>query len=208
MPSNTKSNNQNQDIENINKAVNLFPRFEIEEKEWNTEVGTKDMNVYSLESNRSKTVQMQGFPKVKSPDQLHYERWFSSIVEPKSRTFYPERDLQGNIIEPSEGGPRARVIVSQIIRLKSVTGQEYLYTLGTIYGFNSLGVLVSYPYYKKEIFTKTYFKKDRYFDSKSGHMVGKIESPNGQQDQYLLEFSPSAVDELFSHTIKADTPYT
>jgi len=43
------------------------------------------------------------------------------------------------------------------------------------------------------------------FDSKSGHMTERVETPIGQQDQYL-KFSPSAVDELFSHTIKHDTP--
>ena len=104
--------------------------------------------------------------------------------------FYPERDLQGNVIEPSDGGPRARIIVSQIIRLKSVTGEEFLYSIGTIAGFNSLGSLVSYPYYKKEVITRTYFKKNRSYDSKSGHMTERIESPIGQQDQYLLKFSP------------------
>ncbi len=192
--------------ENINKAVNLFPRFEIEEKNWNVEVGTKDIQVYNTESNRSKTVQIQGFPRIKSPDQIHWEKIYASIVEPTSRTFYPERDLQGNIIEPSDGGPRARIIISQIIRLKSVLGQEFLYSIGTIYGFNSLGVLVYYPYYRKEVYTKTLFKKNRSFDSKSGHMTERIEGPMGQQEQYLLEFSPSAVDELFSHILKHDTP--
>jgi len=128
------------------------------------------------------------------------------MVEPTSRTFYPVRDLQGNDIEPSDGGPRARVIISQIIRLKSVIGKEFLYSIGTIFGFNSLGVLVSYPYYKKEVYTKTFFKKNRSYDSKSGHIIERIESPMGQQEQYLLEFSPEAVDELFSHTIKHDTP--
>jgi hypothetical protein len=57
------------------------------------------MKVYNLESNRSKTIQVQGFPRVKSPDQIHWERFYASIVEPTSRTFYPERDLQGNVID-------------------------------------------------------------------------------------------------------------
>jgi hypothetical protein len=164
------------------------------------------VNLRNLESNRSKTIQVQGFPKIKSPDQIYYERFYASIVEPTSGMLYPERDLQGNVIEPSDGGPRARIITSQIVRLKSVIGKEYLYSIETIYAFNSLGVLVSYPYYKKEVYTKTFFKKNRSYDSKSGHMTERIKSPMGQQDQYLLEFSPETVDELFSHTIKHDTP--
>lgn len=203
LPSNTKSNNNNQ---NINKAVNLMPRWEIEEKEWNTEVPTRDMKVHNLESNRSKTVQISGFPRLKPIAQISWEKFYSSIVEPTSGMFYPERDLQGNIIEPTDGGPRARVIVSQIVRLKSVTGEEYLYTIGSILGFNSLGVLVSYPYYKKEVHTRTLFRKNRFFDSRSGHMTERVDTPIGQQDQYLLKFSPSAVDDLFSLTIRNDTP--
>ena len=199
----SKNNTEN----NINKAVNLFPRWEIEEREWNTEAGTREVNVRNLESNKSKTIQVQGFPRLKPVTQISWEKIYSSMVEPTSRTFYPERDLQGNVIEPSDGGPRARIIVSQIICLKSVIGKEYLYSIGTIYGFNSLGVLVSYPYYKKEVYTKTFFKKNRSYDSKSGHMIERIEGPSGQQDQYLLEFSPSTVDELFAQTIKHDTPF-
>ena len=37
-------------------------------------------------------------------------------------------------------------------------------------------------------------------------MTERVESPMGEQEQYLLEFSPSAVDELFSHVLKHDTP--
>ncbi len=84
MPSNnnTKSNN-----ENINKAINLFQRWEIEEKEWNTEIATKDMKVHNIESNRSETVQISGFPRLKPVDQIHWERVYSSIVEPTTGEF-------------------------------------------------------------------------------------------------------------------------
>ncbi len=138
----TKTSTSN---ENINKAVNLFSRWEIEEKEWNTEVPMQDIKVHNIESNRSKTIQVSGFPKLKPISQISWEKFYSSIVEPTTGEFYPEKNIRGQPIEPSDGGPRARVIISQIIRLKSVTGEEYLYSIGNIYGFNSLGVLVSYP---------------------------------------------------------------
>jgi len=205
--SNSNKNSSNkQQQNNINKAVNLMPRWETEEREWVTEVSTKDVKIYNTDSKKSKTVQVVGFPRLKPVKQRVWEKFYTSIVEPTSGMFYPERDLQGHVIESSDGGPRAHTIISQIIRLKSISGEEYLYSIGTIYGFNSLGVLVSYPYYKKEVYTKTFFRKNRYFDSKSGHFTERVESPIGQQEQYLLKFSPSAVDELFSHVIKHDTP--
>jgi hypothetical protein len=162
------------------------------------------MNVRNLDTNKSKTIQVLGFPRLKPVSKIRWEKIYSSMVEPNSGVFYPERDLHGNVIELLDDGPRARAIYSQIIRLKSVIGKEYLYSIGTIYGFNSLRVLVSYPYYKKEVYTKTFFKKNRFF-SKTGHMTEIIKSPLGQQEQYLLEFSSSAVDVMFSHVLKPDT---
>jgi len=58
--------------ENINKAVNLFPRWEIEEREWNTEAGSREVNVHNLESNKSKTVRVQGFPRLKPISQIYW----------------------------------------------------------------------------------------------------------------------------------------
>jgi hypothetical protein len=96
--------------------------------------------------------------------------------------------------------------VSSIVRLKSYNKQEYLYSLGTVFGFNSLGILVSYPSYKPEVYTRTHWLKERNYNSKTGRIEEKITSPNGLEEIYLVPFSAEAVDELFSKTIKPDTP--
>ena len=183
-----------------------MPRFELEEKDWNSSVSTTDVKLRNIESGESKIVKRPSWPRIKSPLERVWEKFYSSIVEPFSGDFYPERDLQGGVIEPSDGGPRARYIVSQIIRLKSVNGQEYLYSTGTIFGFNGLGALISFPCYKPETFMRTFFDKERSYDTKTGRIVEKVKSPKGQQEQYLLPFSPEAVDELFAKTIKKNTP--
>ena len=183
-----------------------MPRFELEEKDWNSSVSITDVKVHNIESGESKIVKRPTWPRIKSPMERVWEKFYSSIVEPFSGNFYPERDLQGNIIEPSDGGSRARYIVSQIIRLKNVNGQEYLYSIGTILGFNGLGVLVSFPCSKPETFMRTFFDKERSYDTKTGRIVEKVKSPIGLQEQYLLPFSPEAVDELFAKTIKKNTP--
>ena len=150
--SNNKKNNNQQ--KSVNQAVNLMPRFELEEKDWNSSVSITDVKVHNIESGESKTLKRPTWPRIKSPMERVWEKFYSSIVEPFSGNFYPERDLQGNIIEPSDGGHGLRYIVSQIIRLKNVNGQEYLYSIGTILGFNGLGVLVSFPCSKPETFMK------------------------------------------------------
>ena len=110
------------------------------------------------------------------------------------------------VIESSDDGHRVRDIVSSVIHLKSVNRQEFLYPIDTIYEFNNLEVLVSYPCYKPEVFTRIFFDKQSFYDSKTERITERIKSPIRQQDQYLLPFSAEAIDELFSDTIKNNTP--
>ena len=66
-------------------------------KKWNTEVGTKDMNVFNLESNRSKTVQVQGFPRLKPISQIGWEKFYASIVETNNRRILSREKYQRRI---------------------------------------------------------------------------------------------------------------
>lgn len=91
--------------------------------------------------------------------------------------------------------------------MKSYSGQEYLYSTGVICGFSSLGVPVRYPIHKSEMYIKTHWHKERDYDKNTSRMVDIIKSPNGQEEVYLLPFSAEAVEELFSHAIKPDTPH-
>lgn len=96
--------------------------------------------------------------------------------------------------------------MSSIIHLKSVNRQEFLYSIDTIYRFNNLKVLVYYACYKPEVFIRIFFDKQSFHDSKTGRITERVKSPLRQQDQYLLQFSAEAVEELFSDTIKTNTP--
>ena len=114
--------------------------------------------------------------------------------------------MQGNIIEPSDGDPRARYIIHNIIRVKSYSGQEYLISSGTLVGFSSLGSPVYHPISRPETFIRTNWHKERDYNKTTGRMEETVKSPSGQQEIFLLPFSAEAVEELFSQTIKPDTP--
>ena len=137
---------------------------------------------------------------------IRYEKFFTRISDPISGEFYPERDLTGNVIEPSDGGPRARYIIHNIVRVKSYSGQEFLISSGTLVGFSSLGSPVYHPISRPETFIRTNWHKERDYNKNTGRMEETVKSPSGQQEIFLLPFSAEAVEELFSQTIKPDTP--
>jgi hypothetical protein len=204
---NNNSNNNTVNYLDLNKAHHFTKRWEIEEKEWN-QLPKVEMRARNSETGESRIVKRPSWPRIKPVDQIGYEKLFySKIVDPTTGTFYPERDIAGNTIVQPDGGPNARYIVHNIIRLKSFSGQEYLYTTGTAVGFNSLGSPVYYPMSKPEMYKKTYWNKERNYNQETGRIEEKIDSPSSQQEVYILPFSAEAVDELFrNHTIKKDTP--
>jgi hypothetical protein len=167
---------------------------------------TVDVKVRNLESGQSRVLKRPSWPRLKSVEQRVYENFFSRICDPITETFYPERDMTGNVIEPSDGGSRARYIIHNFVRVKSYTGQEFLTTSGVLVGFSSLGSPIYHLLYKPEIYTKTYWHKERDYNKKTGRMEEKILSPARQQEIYLVPFSAEVVEELFKHVIKSDTP--
>jgi hypothetical protein len=124
----TQNNNNN--VNNINQITQFTKRWEIEQQEWNT-LPKKDFKVRNSESGESRVLKRPSWPRITPIDQTAYEKFFSRISDPSTGEFHPERDLAGNIIEPSDGGPRARYIIHNIIRIRSHSGQEFLVSNGT-----------------------------------------------------------------------------
>ena len=196
---------QQQQNVNINQVTQFTKRWEIEQQEWNT-LPTKDIKVRNTESGEAKVIKRPSWPRIAPIEQIAYQKYFIRISDPISGEFYPERDLTGNIIEPSDGGPRARYIIQNIIRIRSYSGQEFLVSSGILVGFSSLGSPVYHHINRPETYIRTNWHKERDYNKKTGRMEETIKSPSGQQEIYLLPFSAEAVEELFSQTIKADTP--
>jgi hypothetical protein len=203
---NNNSNKQNHIVEEINKITPFTQRWEIEEKEWNT-LPKVDFKVRNSESGQTKVVKRPTWPRIPKVEERVYKTFFSRICDPETGTFYPERDLTGNAIEPSDSGPRARYIIHNIVRIRTHSGQEFLYSSGTLCGFSSLGSPIYHPIHKPEMYLRTHWHKERDFNRKTGKIEEIVKSPSHQQEIYTLPFSSSTVEDLFQqHTIKPNTP--
>ena len=57
-----------------------------------------------MDSGETKVLKRPVWPRIPTVEQIGYERFFSRISDPTTGEFYPERDLQGNVIEPLDCG--------------------------------------------------------------------------------------------------------
>ena len=91
--SNIKSNQQ-QSQQNINQVINFIQHWELEKK-W-CSLSMVDVKIRYTESGECKIIKKPVWPRIKSPKERVWEKFYSSILESVSRTLYPERNLQGN----------------------------------------------------------------------------------------------------------------
>jgi hypothetical protein len=195
---NSSNNNQTQHLELINQ------KWQLEEKCF-SETLMPPTKVFDSETKRTKVVR-RPFPRIKPIDQKGFEIFYSKIIDPQTGKPYEQRDSSGVIIRQSDGLPPARYIPHTIVRLKSIDENEYLYTLGHLHGFNSFGDHVSYYVHKPEVYTKTFFDKQRKYDAREQRIIEVVKSPNGSQEVYTLSFSPENLDSIYANTVKKNTP--
>lgn len=116
------------------------------------------------------------------------------------------RDENNIPYEPEDGGPRARYIVQSIVRIKKLSGQEYLYTIGTLKGYNALGEPVIRGIRMPECLTKTIFDTERRFDNKTRQMYQTVKGIRESITIYEMECSPENIDKLYEK-IDFTSPY-
>ena len=155
--SNNNNNQQQQSIDFINE------KWALEEKCF-TDTLMPPVKVQDRETKRSRWVR-KPWPRIKPIEQRGFESFYSKIIDPATGKSYEQRDSSGNVIKQSDELSPLRHIVHTIVRLKSVDGNEYLYTLGHLHGFNSFGDHVSYYVHKPEMYNKTFFDSQRRYDS-------------------------------------------
>ncbi len=204
MNNSKSSSNSNQNQQQSIDLININEKWEMEEKCF-TETLMPPVKIHDTETKRSRWVRKH-FPRVKPIEQRGFESFYSKIIDPQTGKPYEQRDSDGSLIKQSDGLPAARHIVHTIVRLRSIDGNQYLYTLGHIHGFNSFGDHVSYYVHKPESYNKTFFDRQRRYDQREQRIIEVATSPIGQQEIYTLPFSSENVDSLFQKTIKKDTP--
>lgn len=157
----------------VEPEIDFMPNFKKEEDCFNNEV---------LSNGRP-------YPRSKPITQRRYENWLSDVINPTSGKYYlSDADSQGK-----REGPKHTVI--SIVRVKTRSGKEYLYTHGNLTGYNSFGDLTRTPCEKPEVWTSTKFGRHTGVD-KQGRAQRISDGPNGSETIYEIPFSKENLLEL------------
>lgn len=121
----------------------------------------------------------------------------ASVSNPVTGEFHSERDSDGTPIPQKDGGPNCRYVVKTIVRFKTITGQEFLYSLGELRGFNALGEPVVRAIRQPEVYTRTKFATERRYDNQTRNLYETVKGVRGNETVYEMPFSPENVQSIF-----------
>lgn len=128
----------------------------------------------------------------KTGTETAYERFLDETVNPKTGEFYPE--IKDKIPLPKTG---ALYYITDIYRIRRATGEEFLYTKGRVYAFNSLGDPKTHSILKPEIWTKTNFSYKTEWNEKTKQPEKVLQGPSGPKDIYTMPFNKENLKSLY-----------
>ena len=123
----------------------------------------------------------------KPTEQKAYENWIAQVVDPVTQEFYKSHD----------NPPRLnRHVIQTIIRVRIPSGEEKLYTVGTLIGYNSFGDEKKTDAYRPEVAEMTRFGHETQL-GKNNQLVQQSTGPLDTYLEYSLDFTPENVDMLY-----------
>jgi hypothetical protein len=177
-----KTNNQQQEQQDINKYVDFIPGFakrrEIFDKAPPLRNGKK-------------------FPYIKQPIELSYERYISEIVNPKNKKFYPKTDEDNRPIT-MPNNVNCKKVILRIVRHRLQDGSQYLTSFSQIIGHDVHGNKKVFTCDSPEKFTKTIFNTIKEYSPKQKEIVSYCDGPTGSEEIYEMPFTAENVDLLYS----------
>lgn len=204
-----KNNNSKQQIaeeqkeqekDDINKIVDFMPKFKIMQSEFDKAI-IRDL--YS-ESGRRLKGEEQKWPRLKETEEYIYEKFMSRVCDPVKKQFYPQKDSEGRVIKPKDGGPNCRYYVQSIFRLR-ITGthEEYLFSSGIIRGYDVAGSEVHEYISKPEAYLHTDFDIERIYDNDTKTFYENCNGVKNSYEEYTLPFSEENVEMLYEKRDKS-----
>jgi hypothetical protein len=121
----------------------------------------------------------------------------ASVTNVLTGEFWSQKDMDGNRIPERDGGPNCRYYVETIIRVRTALGEEYLYSMGTIKGYDASGLPVELFLSKPEVWTRTTFHRERIYDPNTKSFVETTTGPSGTFEEYDLPFSAEGIQQLY-----------
>ena len=141
--------------------------------------------------------QTRTYPRYKTTDELIYEDFYSKVCDVSTGTFWARKDSHGNIIPKKDGRPNCDYYVSTIIRLRTMSGDEFLYSQGNIIGYDAAGQECRLFISKPEAYLMTLFDMHRVYDNETKIFYETCRDPMETYDEYELPFSPKNVQLLY-----------
>jgi len=146
--------------------------------------------VTDMTTGKKRTV--TGWPRPKPVLQISYEDWQKEVYDEENQEYYTAKDQKGNPIK----GTGPKYLIKSIFRLRSNKGKEYLFSLGKLEGYDSLGNIKIRNCPSPEQWTKTTFGHEQIFDNKNKKMITRVTGPISNETVYELPFNEKNLNKL------------
>lgn len=167
------------------KYFDFLPKFKKEAEVFEKEKLTGWKMQGGLRTGNNKVETSWPYQSSDPAKEMAYKNFMDRILDKSGKYFNPAKDKRGVPIKNTG----ASHVLTDIIRLKTKEGKEFLYTKGKISGYDSMGDLVSFYCPKPEVWTRTLFSHKRGWDEDEEMIITKITGPAGSEIVYDLQFN-------------------
>jgi len=146
-------------------------------------------SVTDMTTGKKRTV--TGYPRPKPVLQISYEQWQKEVYDEDNEVYYQAKDQKGNPIK----GTGPKYLIKSIFRLRK-NGKEFLFSLGKLVGYDSLGNIKIRNCPSPEQLTRTTFGHEQRFDNQAKKMVTRITGVISNETIYELPFNADNLKKL------------
>ena len=203
--SNNKNNTKQQSVaeqekkDDINKIVNFLSKYDKEKKLYEEAI-IRDL--YSESGIRLKK-ETKTWPRLKTTEERIWEKFMTTVCDVSTGTFWPQRDAQGNIIAKKDGRPNCDYYVHTIIRYRTVSGEEFLFSQGNVIGYDAAGQEIREFISKPEAFQMTIFDIQKVYDQETKTFYETCKGVRETYDEYELKYTPENIQLLYEKRDKS-----
>jgi hypothetical protein len=133
------------------------------------------------------------WPRISPTEELNYYQFINSITDPKTNKFHPARDEDRKPL-PKTG---AMHVITDLIRLKTGEGEQFLLSKGSIIGNDAAGEEIDFYLPFPEHWRKTLFVWSNEYNNATRQFEKRCLGPSGTEIVYLLGFNKDNAKQLF-----------
>ena len=139
------------------------------------------------------------------PGERAYMNWLNEVRDPVTKAFYKGHKTELKFDEDGHEIPGESTIidlepertVTQLTRIKTATGEEFLYSIGQIIAYNQFGDPKVRSYTKPESWEETSFVFNTRIDPTDNRLKRACDGPIGQVTRYTMPFTKDNVMSLY-----------